>query len=59
VLVLLADAVMMARLGGTPFPAAWEVAIATLAALGGRVAFAAAEGALVEGAGGKKTRPTA
>jgi len=45
VLVLLADAVMMARLGGTPFPAAWEVAIATMAALVGRVAVAAAEGA--------------
>jgi len=43
VLVLLADGVMMARLGGTPYPASWEVAIATLAALAGRVAVAALE----------------
>jgi len=44
VLVLLADAVMMARLGGTPYPAPWEVAMATLAAFAGRVGVAAAEG---------------
>jgi hypothetical protein len=43
VLVLLADAVMMARLGGTPYPASWEVAVATLAAFAGRVAVAGAE----------------
>ena len=43
VLVLLADAVMMARLAGTPYPASWEVAVATLAALVGRVGVAAAE----------------
>ncbi len=43
VLVLLADAVMMARLGGTPLPASWEVACATLAALAGRVGVAAGE----------------
>lgn len=43
VLVLLADAVMMARLGGTPLPAPWQVATATLAALAGRVAIAAWE----------------
>jgi hypothetical protein len=43
VLVLLADAVMMSRLGGTPYPASWEVAVATLAAFAGRVAVAALE----------------
>lgn len=43
VLVVLADAVMMARLGGTPYPAVWEVAMATLAAFAGRVAVAGAE----------------
>jgi hypothetical protein len=43
VLVLLADAVMVARLGGTPYRASWEVACATLAAFAGRVAVAAFE----------------
>ena len=43
VLLLFVDAVMMARLGGTPYPASWEVAIATLAAFAGRLAVAAFE----------------
>jgi hypothetical protein len=43
VLVLLVDVVMMSRLGGTPYPASWEVAVATLAAFAGRVAVAGLE----------------
>jgi hypothetical protein len=43
VLVLLADLVLMAQLGGTPYPASWEVAVATLAAFAGRMGVAALE----------------
>lgn len=58
VLVLLADAVIVARLGGTPFPAPWEVASATLAALVGRVLYAAAESRTkAEGTGVSRAPP--